>query len=129
MKIKIKQTKLRKGYSFSNDISFSQREFDYVFGCLTLEQMSQDCTAIIINKEIREWFKILFNLEQNFLPLKEISITNKDAYQCLQNYFGKGQYIVQEVVEIKSDLKVVVNRIINVIFKQDRAMFDFLNGL
>jgi len=112
MKIKLVQDNNYCHYSFALDeISRKQEEYDYIFKYLDFDKLENDWCIHFNDKEVEEWFKYVY-IDEDWL--NAIYKKSPEGYQYLKEHWGKGVFRLFVWYTDKQELKIIVNKIINV---------------
>jgi len=112
MKIKIINDDNYWYYNKIHGLTYTQKQYDYVFKYLDFDKFNKDDNFIYFNDEkTEEWFKETY-INSDYLEY--VYKKSPEGHQYLKEHWGKGIFRLFICYTDKQELKIIVNKIINV---------------
>jgi len=98
----------------TNESCYIQKQFDYIYKHLCFDKLNKNEIIYFNNEEIKELFKRKYIENIWLLWLNDIYKISPLGYKWLQNNWGKGEFKTVVRYTDKQELKIVINKLINV---------------
>jgi len=98
-----------------DELNYKQEQFDYVFKYLNFDKLDKNWWISFKNKETEKWFSETYI---NSLFLSKIHNQLPEGYEWLKDNWGKGEFKTVVRYTNKQELKIIVNKVINIELKR-----------